>query len=653
MGATCGRVDCFSCVEDCGNVALGQKPRSLWYEGDGQSRGAVSSTGRGFDIEQLPPEYIIQQDEKVNLTSRRLAVSRRSCAVPANSWRRRYCVGKELGAGQTAVVFEAFTIPAAADSLPGGDLALGLHGAALPAYRRTRCPQTPEVSSRRVALKCFNNPGSSMFRHEVQALIAAGEHPHIVRLLESYEGGPDEDVLVLEFCECGDVYDLYASNNGVGMPEDFVVKLLWQLLLALDHIVSQGVEHRDVKPENMLLFSPEPDSPVPHLKLGDFGWAVVTRDASTPRKVPPEGVGSLWYAPPELSPPVKGLESLYARPPPLGASDIWSVGIVAYLLLVGHSPFNLALRIQDPGERENEVIRRAAYGEVNTSARSWPHLSEQARGFVTATVQPHSSSRPTAAQAMQHEFMMMHKRADAKVSSVAATPSSGTWDHRSLLRCLDGYQRLGWLAVARAITEPELMEVPTVRDALGAYSRVASPDWNYLEWLSAELVLAAMPGWFSPDVSWYDVLYLAFRYLDADGDSISGVSDLVTSVEGSDVNSATATVQAWVKRWKVSVGVEATEGLNFAEFRRALWMSCLRRDNLSDSAEGPLPPGKIGSFNGYLRGQQAERGDLDTTLLKRLQAIDDMCEKLADQAVDEMCRQFDEAGVGDDLFKGL
>ena len=72
-----------------------------------------------------------------------------------------------------------------------------------------------------------------------------------------------------------------------------------------------------MKPENLLLYGS--DSAVPLLKLADFGWAALV---DGPPEVPPEGVGSLWYAPPELNPPVTGaeviLEELQA-----GKSDMW------------------------------------------------------------------------------------------------------------------------------------------------------------------------------------------------------------------------------------------------------------------------------------------------------------------------------------------
>jgi len=409
-----------------------------------------------------------------------------------------------------------------------------------------------------------------MFHSELTALRAVGVHPHVLRLLESYQNVGDEDVLVLEYCDGGDLYELYARNNGVCMLEGFVIQLIRQLLSALQHLAARGVEHRDVKPENLLLYGVGAGlQTVPQLKLADFGWGLVAPPGTSRPPVPPDGVGSLWYAPPELNPPVPGVAVLTADSSPLGSADLWSVGVITYLLLIGHSPFNTALRISDPAAREAEVIRMAALGQVNQEARSWPRLSPSAQHFVMALVQPDASRRMSAGQALQHPWIRQDGFVDSMGRPGVGEPSVAYQEARRSRWCsLDGFQRLSWLAVARAVAEPELVEVLPLQGFVRHYGDGAGPSPSYLEQLAEELAIAATPAWFSPQASWCDVFGLAFQYLDMDRDGSLSTRDLMHHLTGSDAATA---AEAWVVAWKrEATSLYGSKKLGFAEFCVAL-----------------------------------------------------------------------------------
>jgi len=620
MGANCGRLDCTLAAEDCSNSIVDKgRPCSLWYDctGQPQPNGATSSTARG---EAEATEVITPEEQQVEISSDRFSIGRKNIAGNSSGqWRRRYILGRELGAGQTAIVFEARPV------LPGAEDHEWVHRGG-----RGENAELGGVTGRRVALKRFNSSGTTMFREEVRALTAVGVHPHVMRLLESFEGGQEEeDALVLEYCDGGDLYELYAVHNGSSMLESFVVDLVRQMLLALNHLVDRGVEHRDVKPENLLLYGSQVDSAVPHLKLADFGWAIVRKPHSKPVKVPPDGVGSLWYAPPEWNPPVDGVDLKLGEAPP-GLSDMWSVGIITYLLLVGHSPFNTALRVTDAVAREKEVIRLAALGHINVKARPWAHLSEEARSFICLLIHPQASQRLSPAEAWRHPFIARsHSEAASSSKEPPPTLPPPPAERQAAWRALDGFQRLCWLSFARAIAEPELLAVQSFEKFIDGQSIGST---GYHEQLAGEMVLAATPAWFQAQASWTDVLDLAFHYLDADGDGHLGLSDILRHVDGERAQDA---VLSWLHKWRDSTSSNQTPPLlGFREFRRALAASCVRPGAVPT---GVRPQRQAGDNEPYQRWLPSSNSTGEQSLseeeriMERMQRIDAVCSQWVDE----------------------
>jgi serine/threonine protein kinase len=539
----------------------------------------------------------------------------------SGQWRRRYILGRELGAGQTAVVFEAFAT-AAEDSEP------------LPALPSESGP-VPAASTgslgRRVALKRLNGKGTSMFRQEVRALLQVGVHPHVLRLLECFQNGED-DVLILEYCEGGDVYELYAQNNGVSMEETFVAQLVRQIIMALEHLMRRGVEHRDVKPENLLLYGKPDKSGTPHVKLADFGWASIVSPNSGPAPVPPDGVGSLWYAPPELNPSVEGV-NLRDQAAPMGRSDMWSVGVITYLLLVGHSPFNLALRITEPAAREAEVLRLAALGLVNSNARAWSHLSSEARSFIGALIQPSANARMSPEEAYSHKFIARRNPGGADDSLRAPLPAFPSAADKMLVwQRLDGFQRLGWLAISRAVAEPELLEGLVFRHLIFGHGMGSSPT-SYVEKLAMELAGTAIPTWFNANTAWADVIRLGFRYLDIDVDGLLGREDLMRHVVGDDADKMSS---LWLGRWSSTAqaakgaALGPTSGISFQEFRYALQATLALKPQMEDQQRAALTNGKAPGAAPVLPAAAATKGIEESVeeiaLRSRLAAIDEVCE---------------------------
>eukprot|EP00928_Gymnodinium_smaydae_P041676 TRINITY_DN28164_c0_g1_i1.p1 TRINITY_DN28164_c0_g1~~TRINITY_DN28164_c0_g1_i1.p1 ORF type:complete len:654 (+),score=153.23 TRINITY_DN28164_c0_g1_i1:118-2079(+) len=567
------------------------------------------------------------------------------------SWKERYVVRRVLGSGQSATVYEAFGVEdgagavsavAAANGGGGGEAAAGDVGGAEGA---------PPVG-RRVALKHFLRPNSLMLRRELQTLTAVGVHPNITRLFEYFEGGADGDALILEYCDGGDVYDFYAASKGHGMKEQVVGQILRQLLTALAHLVARSVDHRDVKPENLLLYGSK-DQPYPRVKLADFGWAVIVKGGAK-QSLPPEGVGSLWYAAPELNPPPAGAKRA-DEPPMLGKSDMWSAGVIAFLLLVGHNPFNKALVESDSKAVEREVIRLAALGDVNTRTRNWLKLSPQAKSFIMALIQPNLRLRPQPHEALEHPFIMRSCREAAGDPSAcglggvnvglsavpAAEKPDGTatgegaqvteQECQRAWRSMDGFQQLCWLAVASAVSEPELIEERLARTLTfqSQSATMGSGSGGYLERLASELVAVASPDWFQHRAGWAHIARLAFQYLDTDGDGILSAEDLQTHMD----SSYRDMVRNWIEKWRHSQLQSHVQGdgLSFVDFRWTLWLTCIRSVTMSG---GPncrlLADSKFVAKDddANLRFPEQSSSPLDS-----FDVIDDWCDRYVDEVL--------------------
>eukprot|EP00929_Paragymnodinium_shiwhaense_P071009 TRINITY_DN36077_c0_g1_i1.p1 TRINITY_DN36077_c0_g1~~TRINITY_DN36077_c0_g1_i1.p1 ORF type:complete len:724 (-),score=138.53 TRINITY_DN36077_c0_g1_i1:184-2283(-) len=499
----------------------------------------------------------------------------------SDHWGRWYRASRELGRGVSASVVGADALARSAASaeretlMPGvlalrkgealcGDMIVCSRGVAL-----TSPLCDTATRHRQVAIKRFKKLGTRSFHTELAALLRIGVHPHVLRLLESYEACDGEDVLILEYCDGATVFDAYAAavRDGKQLPERFAARIVRQTLLALEFIHACGIEHQDIKPENLLLYNYRPEEYKADVKLGDFGWAVPApkngREYRAADSVPPDGAGSLWYAPAELNPPVSalggkdGLQYQKNRERFTGRSDMWSLGVILYVLLVGHNPFHLAGRSGGSTRAvESEVMRLVALGQFDQEAPGWKKLAVDARELVSAMMQPVASERLTTASALRHPFLVRCQAADLRPHPVTKawqlSRKEDVWSR------LDGFQRLAWAAVARAVTEPELREdcIDAAMSAMRSTARTSTcaVQMTYLLQLARELCCWMPSYWLKTRAAWADIARLAFRYLDVDADGMLAPRDLVRHLvpEGTDAAKSGdewSAAHAWVARW--------------------------------------------------------------------------------------------------------
>ena len=154
-------------------------------------------------------------------------------------------------------------------------------------------------------------------------VLSKTDHPHIVRVFELLQDEANF-YIITEMVSGGELYDYIIKAKR--LSERQAADVVKQLLLALSYMHEQNIAHRDIKPENVLL-APE-ESTVPgklNLKLTDFGFACFYNSDKKLKQV----LGSPLYMAPEI---------VREQPYDKGV-DIWSVGVIAHILLSGCPPF--------------------------------------------------------------------------------------------------------------------------------------------------------------------------------------------------------------------------------------------------------------------------------------------------------------------------
>jgi serine/threonine protein kinase len=168
----------------------------------------------------------------------------------------------------------------------------------------------------------------SFVEQEVNALRRVGRHPNVVELLDVFWIKPDrerpfgEACLVMELAGGGGLFERLVEEGAYS--EEYAAKILRQIAVALYHLHSRGIVHRDIKPENVVFASGDSGSSASVVKLIDFGTAVALEGKG--EKVSSGGRIGTWsyWAPEQMN-----------KQPYDFAVDMWSLGVLAYILLVG------------------------------------------------------------------------------------------------------------------------------------------------------------------------------------------------------------------------------------------------------------------------------------------------------------------------------
>ncbi|XP_076880875.1 calcium/calmodulin-dependent protein kinase type IV [Brachyhypopomus gauderio] len=256
-----------------------------------------------------------------------------------------YSMGQELGRGATSVVFRC-------------------------EEKQTEKPYAAKVLKKTIDKK--------IVRTEIGVLLRLS-HPNIIRLKEIFET-ETEISLILELVTGGELFDRIVERGYYS--ERDAAHVIKQILEAVAYLHENGVVHRDLKPENLLYADLSIDAP---LKIADFGLSKIIDEQMTMKTV----CGTPGYCAPEI---LRG----NAYGPEV---DMWSVGVILYILLCGFEPFF------DP-RGDQYMYSRILNCDYEFVSPWWDEVSLNAKDLVSKLIVLDPRKRLNVRQALEHPWVL-------------------------------------------------------------------------------------------------------------------------------------------------------------------------------------------------------------------------------------------------------
>ena len=206
-------------------------------------------------------------------------------------------------------------------------------------------------------------------------------HPNIMQIYEFYDDNTNF-YIVSELCKGGELFDMISEKGCFSEQE--AGPIMKQLLSAITYCHQNHIVHRDLKPENILL-EDKKDSEI-NIKLIDWGGA---RYFSKNKKMTKIN-GTPYYIAPEV------LNEVYDE-----KCDIWSAGVIFYILLCGYPPFN--------GETDKEIMKAVKKGEFDFPPEEWDVVSKDAKNLIKKMLTYDPKKRPSALEVLQDNWFNINK----------------------------------------------------------------------------------------------------------------------------------------------------------------------------------------------------------------------------------------------------
>jgi len=203
------------------------------------------------------------------------------------------------------------------------------------------------------------------------------DHPNIVCLRDLYDAG-EKFLFVMELVTGGELFDRIVEKGCY--TEDHAKQLVKKIVSGVAYLHSNGIAHRDLKPENLLLKSKDNDFEV---KIADFGLSSFIDS----QKMMQTACGTPAYVAPEVLKSSGGYDK---------EVDLWSVGVITYILLCGFPPFH--------AESVRGLLQVVIKGQYDFPSPYWDPISPDATDFISQLLTT-PERRMNAEQTLQHNWL--------------------------------------------------------------------------------------------------------------------------------------------------------------------------------------------------------------------------------------------------------
>ncbi|RXN03859.1 death-associated kinase 2 isoform X1 [Labeo rohita] len=193
------------------------------------------------------------------------------------------------------------------------------------------------------------------------------QHPNIITLHDVYENRTDV-VLILELVSGGELFDFLAQKES--LSEEEATEFIKQILNGVQYLHSKKIAHFDLKPENIMLL--DNNALLPRIKLIDFGLAHRIKDGADFKNI--------FGTPEFVAPEIVNYEQLGLE------ADMWSVGVITYILLSGASPFL--------GDSKQETLANISAVNFEFDEEFFGSTSELAKSFIRQLLVKDTSMLP-------------------------------------------------------------------------------------------------------------------------------------------------------------------------------------------------------------------------------------------------------------------